>query len=259
MNLILSFIHTTKPARTVGPFDSVRLDAETVRETSKETLVAHHRDHQWEVDGQRYFRLDATSSVRIHFERNPVRFKAIAKSRSFGPFGKFSAIDGIAYTDDRVFAFVDQRVGDWFCYDDGRHWAIMVVKDASTAVRDVLASLAAFAPVLSGVVGFWQDTKLLYLGRAASIRARLEQFLRGDDALDPAMVTTVTLEPHSSPAVRKAQLHAEYEKASPTLPATYGFLHGSRVRTAKLIEKATDTVLRARLLAAQAREIRGAA
>jgi hypothetical protein len=31
-----------------------------------------------------------------------------------------------------VFAFVDSKVGDWFCYDDGHHWAVMVITDAAS-------------------------------------------------------------------------------------------------------------------------------
>jgi hypothetical protein len=256
MNLILSFVHVSKPAKTVGPFHSIRLDAEAVRESPAGAPVAYHRDHQWEVEGQRYFRLDATSRVRIHFERDPRRLQAIARSRGFGPFGKFSAIDGIVYTDNRVFAFVDTKVGDWFCYDDGHHWAVMVVSDASTPAKGVLATLAGLAPMLPGVIGFWQGSKLLQLGRASSIRAELSRFLNGHGPFDPQLITAATFEAHPSPAVREAELHAEYENASRTLPATYGLMHGNGVRTARLIEKAMRTVQRARSLAAAARDIR---
>jgi hypothetical protein len=29
-----------------------------------------------------------------------------------------------------VFAFVDRSIGDWYCHDDGRHWAVLVVTPA---------------------------------------------------------------------------------------------------------------------------------
>ena len=133
MNLVLSFVHPSRPARTVGPFHAVRLDGETVRDVQNRAVIARHREHQWVIEGgdegQRYFRLDATTRVHLHFER-PAEG---AVSRQYGPCERFSAIDGIAYADDRVFAFVDPKVGNWFCYHDGQHWPVMVVADASEA------------------------------------------------------------------------------------------------------------------------------
>jgi hypothetical protein len=173
MNLVLSFVHPAKPAKTVGPFHAIRLDGDSIREVQNRTLVAHHMQHQWEVEGERYFRVDATTRVHIHFERLPQG----EYSRQFGPYERFSAIDGIAYTDDRVFAFVDTKVGDWFCYNDGQHWPIMVVSDAAEGTpRSRLRSLAALAPLLAGVLGLWKRGRLLYLGRAESIRDRLHAF-----------------------------------------------------------------------------------
>ena len=126
MNLVLSFVHPSKPPKTVGPLKAIRIDAEAIRDQKESTLIAMHRDHQWDVEGERYFRLDCTTRVRIHFEK-----VSHAQSRSFGPFQSFSSVDGITYADNRVFAFVDQKAGDWFCYDDGRHWPLMVVTDDS--------------------------------------------------------------------------------------------------------------------------------
>ena len=131
MNLVLSFVHPTKPARDVGPFQSISLDAQTVRDASTEDVIARHRDHQWEVDGQGYYRVDATSGVRIHFERSQPHPQPPTASREFGPFSKFSAVDSIAYADDLLFAFLDARVGGWFCYQDGLHWPLMIVSDAT--------------------------------------------------------------------------------------------------------------------------------
>ena len=44
-------------------------------------------------------------------------------------------MDGTAYADNQVFAFIDSKDGDWFCYDDGRRWAAMVLTDESGAGR----------------------------------------------------------------------------------------------------------------------------
>lgn len=42
--MVLSFVHPTKPARIVGPFNSVRLDADSIRELGNGGLVACHRE-----------------------------------------------------------------------------------------------------------------------------------------------------------------------------------------------------------------------
>ena len=213
MKLVLSFVHPTKPARIVGPFNSVRLDADSIRELGNGGLVACHRERLWEVEGEKYFRLDATSRIRIHFERSRPDPHARSRSRDFGPFERFSAVDGIAYTDNQVFAFVDSKVGDWFCYDDGRHWAVMIVTDAASRGVHALGLLLAFAPALPGVIGAWQDAKLIYVARAQCIRSHIESVIGNCDRW-PGRVTAITWETHPDPAAREAELYAEHLSAS---------------------------------------------
>ena len=62
----------------------------------------------------------------VSFEREERR------SRTYGPFGRFSAVNGLAYGDDGVIAVLDQKSGEWLSYDDGYHWPVMVVTDAAT-------------------------------------------------------------------------------------------------------------------------------
>lgn len=248
MNLILSFVHPSKAPKTIGPFLAIRLDAESLRETAHGAPLAVHRDHQWEVGGERYFRLDATTRVHCHFER----LTQAAQSRRFGPYEQFSAVDGIAYADDRVFAFVDTKVGDWFCYEDGLHWQVMVVTDAS-AGKNRLLSLAGLAPLLPGVIALWQGAALLYLGRAASIRAQLERIA---DDWRAQHISAISWEKHADPAAREAQLLAEYERGCASLTTTYGRRHGNVVRTARLIERARQTIAHSSQLQDYARMIR---
>jgi hypothetical protein len=171
----------------------------------------------------------------------------MAKSRSFGPFERFSSVDGLAYTDDRVFAFADARIGDWFCYDDGRHWALMVVTDVnSSAAKTALQAAVGLAPALAGVIGLWEGARMLYLGRARSIRARLQAIAAGDEPLDAGRVTAVTWECHANPKAREAELCVQYMSGSRSLSDTYGRLHGNLVRTSWLIERAVQTVANAR-------------
>jgi hypothetical protein len=253
MNLVLSFVHPSKPAKSLGPFHSIRLDGETVRDRVSREVIATSREHQWAVGDERYFRLDCTARVRIYFER----LREGRTSREFGPYQRFSAVDGIVYTDDRVFAFVDAKAGDWFCYNDGQHWPVMIVTDASAAGRASLVSLfAGLAPLAAGVIGFWQGAKLSYLGRTASIAGRLAELAEGKGGLCVGEVSAITWEVHADPARREAELLAEYESAARTLPSTYGAMHGNVVRTARLVEIAAATLARSRGLCAQARALR---
>jgi hypothetical protein len=218
LNLILSFVHATRPPKSVGPFSVIRLDTEALFDSS-ENVIARNRDHQWEIGRERYFRLDATAKVRIHFERGMNESRQMSKSRDFGPFRLFSAVDGIAYTDGRVFAFADAKVGNWFCYDDGRRWALMVVTDVSGGTgKNPLRSAALLAPLVAGVIALWEGAKLTYLGRAESVRGQLEAFAGGRD-FDSSGVTAVTWEAHPNPKVREAELHAEYVAGSRSLDA----------------------------------------
>jgi hypothetical protein len=225
-----------------------------VRESANGTLIAHHRDHHWEIQGERYFRLDATSRVHIHFEQMAEDAPMAQRtSRHFGPYERFSAVDGIAFTYERVFAFVDSKIGDWFCYEDGQHWPVMVVSDAAVLrERGLWARVAALAPLVPGVIGLWQQAKLLYLGQAESIQSRLLGLTEGEMGVDPARVTAVTWEAHPDPAAREAELLAEYAAASRSLRQTYGRFHGNLVRSARLIEKAKETTALARSIYARA-------
>jgi hypothetical protein len=253
MNLILTFVHPARADRNLGPFQAIRLDAGSVRDAATERVLAEHANHQWVLEGERYSRLDATTAVRIHFERRQPYPRAPVNSRGFGPYERFSAIDGVAYADDRLFAFVDAKAGDWFCYEDGHHWTVMVVSDAGAPRSDTWTRMLALAPYLAGVIGLWQDTKLVYLGRADSIRARLATLA---ETLGRSLVTSVTWETHANPAARETELLAEYAAGSASLVTSYGRMHGRRVRTRRLIERAMQAVEQARSVCAQARLLR---
>lgn len=183
MNLILSFVHFNKPTKAVGPFHAVRLDATGLRDAANDELIAVHHEHQWEVQGVRYYRLDSTSRVRIRFEKSP---QGSPQSRHFGPYARFSAVDGIAYVDDRVFAYVDAPSSDWFCYEDGHHWRAMVVTDAATRQgAKLLLLVAALVPLLHGVIvvscGAWEPLyrRLGEMRRVEGIYARMQCLFGG--------------------------------------------------------------------------------
>ena len=123
MMLVFSFVHPSKPPRTVGPMSSMWLTSEGMSEQSAGPLRAAYRQHQWELDGVRYFRLDCTAEVNVHFERSKDR------STPYGPYARFSMVNGLAYGDDRVIAFMDYKKNEWLYYDTGYHWPVMVVAE----------------------------------------------------------------------------------------------------------------------------------
>jgi hypothetical protein len=126
VNLILSFVDAVRPARIAGPFGSVRFDRKGIREASGGGVVAQHEERRWNLEGESYTRLEVMSRTRVHFEGSRPERQSLDRSGDFGPYERFSAAEGIAYADGQVLAFVS-KLGDWFCCDDGRHWAVMVV------------------------------------------------------------------------------------------------------------------------------------
>ena len=112
---------------TLGPFDSIWLNSEGMKSDAKGSMRAPYRKHQWEVDGLSYFRLDCTAQVTVHFEDGAER------SSQYGPYKRFSAVNGLAYGDDKVIAVMDYKADKWFYYDSGYYWPVMIVTDIKAA------------------------------------------------------------------------------------------------------------------------------
>jgi hypothetical protein len=121
VNLIFSFVHPSQPSITIGPFGVIWLNSEGMRSEKGGAVRAPYRNHQWDVDGQEYFRLDCTANVDIRFERDAQR------SSNYGPYLRFSAVNGLAYGDDKVIASMDHKSSEWLFYDSGYHWPTMIV------------------------------------------------------------------------------------------------------------------------------------
>jgi hypothetical protein len=126
VNLIFSYVHPIKSQRSLGPFERIRLGSDGIRTTAG-NVIAAYRNHQWKVEGLDYFRADCTDRVALHFERSKER------SGMYGPYERFSAVNGLAYGDDRVIAFLDSKVNEWLYYDTGYHWPVMIVSDMTSS------------------------------------------------------------------------------------------------------------------------------
>ena len=126
MDLIFSYVHPTKSQQTLGSFKSIRLNFEGIRADLDDALLVPYRKHQWSVGGLDYFRLDCTARVVVRFERLRDR------SGRYGPFERFSAVNGLAYGDDHVIATLDFKTKEWLHYDTGYHWPVMTVSEVAS-------------------------------------------------------------------------------------------------------------------------------
>jgi hypothetical protein len=106
-----------------GPYRTFCLQGETMREDVGGAIIAVHEDHQWQVAGRKFSRVDCDCSVRIECLRVDGK-----RSKRYGPFVSFSCMDGIAHANHEIFAFADRSIGDWYCHADGLHWAILVIQ-----------------------------------------------------------------------------------------------------------------------------------
>jgi len=127
LHLVFSYVHPSKPSHTLGPFARIWLNIEGMRTELEGPVVAPYREHQWCVAQEKYFRLDCTAKVRVHFTRRD------DSSRRYGEFQRFSAVNGLAYGDDRVIAYLDYKKDEWLYYDTGYHWPVMVISAVGEA------------------------------------------------------------------------------------------------------------------------------
>jgi hypothetical protein len=248
VNLILTFIHPTRPARTLGPFSELWFDAEALRDRPDGPVLARHVRHQWEVEGLSYYRLDCTARVTVRFHG-----RRSHPSRAFGAFDRFSAVDGLVYTDNKVFAHLDEPAAAWLCYDLGEHWPVMVV--AEVAARGgalVPSALLALAPLAAGAYGLFNGAEPVYVGRAnggvETVRSRLAEHLTGKSALDPQRISAVVWSAHSDPVAEEARLLKIIARLASTV-----------ARAQELATATQRMVMAARELKARARRARAAA
>jgi hypothetical protein len=128
--LELSFLRHAGPAKRLGPYRLLRFEGEAIRAEQGGPVIAKHEHHEWNVNGERYPRLQCDCHAYIRLERLDG-----SHSKTFGPYESVTFIDGVAYANHQIFAFVDRSIGDWYCHEDERHWAIMVIRPAESPAR----------------------------------------------------------------------------------------------------------------------------
>jgi hypothetical protein len=121
--LYLVFARPSASPKTVGPLPSFLIEGRKILSPDG-SVVAVHRNHRWELQGIGFSRLDCEARILVSFANGR------EASRPLGAYAHFSCVDGIAYCDHHVFAFVDEKADAWYCYDDGRHWRTLSVTPA---------------------------------------------------------------------------------------------------------------------------------
>ena len=102
----------------LGAHAAVVLRYDELRHADGETLLARHRHNRWIADaGDEYARLQILGPLVVT--------TAGGKTVSLGPYQRLSMFDGVAYVDDRVFAFTDIQQEDWYVHDADEHWPAM--------------------------------------------------------------------------------------------------------------------------------------
>jgi hypothetical protein len=122
----LTFLRDTAPPKRKGPYRIVRFEGEVMRAEPGGAPIAKHERHDWLVDGVPYSRLQIDCRVTVCFERVDG-----SRSKRFGPYTCMSFIDGVAYVEHEIFAFVDRSIRDWYCHEDEHHWPLMLVEPAT--------------------------------------------------------------------------------------------------------------------------------
>ena len=121
----VTFADAAGRSETRGPYPELCLVGESMRASVSGPPFAMHESHEWVVNGGRFFRAECPGPLKVRLERLDG-----STSKEYGPFDIVSFADGIAYANRAVFAFVDRSIGDWYCHDDGRHWAVMILSPA---------------------------------------------------------------------------------------------------------------------------------
>lgn len=123
--LSVTFADSAGHTEARGPYPELYLVGETMRPAFTAAPIATHESHHWIVNSGRFFRAECPGPVTLRLKRLDGSL-----SKDYGPFDVVSFIDGVCYANRAVFAFMDRSLGDWYCHDDGRHWAVMILSPA---------------------------------------------------------------------------------------------------------------------------------
>jgi hypothetical protein len=123
-DLKVTFANARGDAVHLGPFHRLLFDGANLKDGDRR-VIANHRNHQWELAaGALYSRVECYLACSLWFHTlNP----ADGNSRRSGPYSTLSPVDGVLYADQRIIAFCDSQLNDWYSFDFGQHYRRILV------------------------------------------------------------------------------------------------------------------------------------
>ena len=118
----VKFANAGDPRSAHHPVEGLRFDGITLRHIDGNHL-ADHKENRWHLfDGGQYWRLECAFVCIVWFEGGDGR-----RSRDFGPYRRFSAVDGILYGDEATIASSDDERNEWYAFPLQGHWPSVIV------------------------------------------------------------------------------------------------------------------------------------
>ena len=121
MSVVLTFAKSTGQRISKGPFSAVVFEGEQICDGQTKTVIATHLPHGWTVEGQDYLRLDVEGPVGVRWEGH---------APDTATNGHFSCVNGVAYIDRRILAFVGREQNDWYFLREGQHHPFSSIESA---------------------------------------------------------------------------------------------------------------------------------
>jgi hypothetical protein len=117
---LLVTVHRGENKHELGSFQELEFLRNHMREPGAAEPIVSHVHHRWTVPGAEhsYTHLEVVGPLWI---LGP-------DAQKVGPYLSFSVVNGTAYVDQRIFAFLDVQQDDWYITDLGEHWKTFRVR-----------------------------------------------------------------------------------------------------------------------------------
>jgi hypothetical protein len=109
-----------------GPYDRLLFERDTLCVNDPPKVLGLLDQGRWVLPEGAYMRID------VHGPLGVTLLRPAASYLVYGPYAHFSFVDGVAYGDGTVFAFIDGDVKDWYSLQDNRHWTSLQITPSAS-------------------------------------------------------------------------------------------------------------------------------